>query len=262
MNNVFKKLFIELTSTVIPVKSEDILNINLYLLHNFKFTMRKIYSFIALLSILSTTYSFAQTTKRQIVSGKIIFDISYPDSQFDSQTLAALPTESVMYFKNNMVKVDVSMVMGKTSVISDNNSGEGTMLMDMMGNKWAVKMNKEDVAKNRSIEGKPKVENTKESKAIAGYTCYKSIVTINTDDGPKSFDAWFTNDLKVKNSFANQIEGINGFMMEFLAIQNGMSMKMSARSVEPMEIADSEFKIPSGYEVKTMEDLQKMGGSR
>lgn len=202
---------------------------------------------------------FAQAAKHNLSSGKIIFDISYPESHMDESTKANLPKESIMYFKNDKVKVEINMPMGKTTVISNNTTGDGIMLMNMMGNKMAVKMDKDDILKEKSSIGKATVSQTRESKVIAGYTCYKAVITIPTKDGDKTFDAWYTHEIKAKNSFSSQIEGVDGFMMEFINNQNGMNMKMTARSVEAIDITDSEFDIPEGYEVKTMEDLKKMG---
>ena len=203
--------------------------------------------------------SFAQKSKHQLTSGKVIFDISFPDAQFDDQTMAAMPTESVLIFKDDMSKVILNSSMYNSIIISDNKTGEGTMLMDMMGNKISMKMNREDIQKEKSAQ-KPKVELTRESKVIAGYTCYKAIVTIMMDNTEKTFDVWFTNEIGAPNGFRSQIEGINGFMMEFIMENNGMTMKMTARSVEPMEVSDSEFTIPEGYKMVTMDDLRNMGG--
>ena len=73
-------------------------------------------------------------------------------------------------------------------------------------------------------------------------------------------DTWFTNELKIKNSFSSQIEGIDGFLMEFYTTQNGMSMKMKARSLEFTSIDNSEFVIPEGYTPFDMDALKKMQG--
>ena len=213
--------------------------------------------FIAILFFI-TGNCIAQTKGKQISSGKILFDISYPESQLDEQTMANLPMESYMYFKNDKVKIEVSMPMGKTTVLSDNKTGEGTMLMNMMGNKWAIKIDRDQMMKEKSLSGKPKIERTNESKVIAGYKCSKAVVTINTKQGEKTFDVWFTDELKIKNSFSSQIEGIDGFLMEYFNNQNGISMKMTAKNVEAADIADSEFNVPDGYEVKTMDDLKNM----
>ena len=221
----------------------------------------KIKNPLIFLLFLPAAYTFAQNTKHSTTSGKIIFDITYPESKMDEGIIANLPKESTMYFKEDKVKVEVAMPMGKTTVISDNKIGESIMLMDMMGSKTAIKINQEEMMNEKEARGKTKVINTRETKNIAGYTCMKAIVTVETKDGDKTFDAWFTNELRVKNSFSSQIDGINGFLMEFNNNQNGMNMKMTARSVEPMEIADSEFNIPEGYQLKTMDELKKgMGG--
>lgn len=205
--------------------------------------------------------SFAQNQK-QLNSGKIIFDITYPESTLDEKTMASLPTESTMLFKNDKAKVEVKMQMGQTTIISDNKTGDGTMLMDMMGKKWAIKMNKGDIQKQKEQLGKPKVEITNETKKIAGYTCKKAVISMKMKDGEKKFDAWFTDALKARNSFSTQIDGLDGFLMEFDNTQNGIDMKMTARSVEAIEVADAEFIIPQGYEVKTIEELRGMGGKK
>jgi GLPGLI family protein len=213
---------------------------------------------VSIFLIFISISSFAQD-KKNISSGKIIFEITYPESQLDENTMAAMPSESVMLFKDDKVRVDVSMAMGKTTVISDNKTGNGTMLMDMMGNKIAMKIDKNEIVKQKGIAGKPKVELTNETKSIAGYNCKKAIVTINVNGSDKKFDAWFTNELRIKNSPSSQIEGIDGFLMEFYNNQNGMNMKMTAKSVEAMNVSDDSFIIPDGYQYKTMEELKSMG---
>lgn len=215
--------------------------------------------FILLSICLFSLISHAQKSGHPISSGKVIFDISYPDSPLNQESLASMPTESIMLFKDEMVKVEVSMMIGKTTVISDNKSGSGTMLMDMAGKKFAIALDKAEMEKQRKEMGKPVVSHTKESKTIAGYTCKKAMVTFSTKEGEKTTDIWYTDDLKAKNSYASQIEGIEGFMLEFYTYQGGMGMKMTAKSVEPMEIAESEFIVPAGYEKMTLDDLKNFG---
>ena len=200
--------------------------------------------------------SYAQKIGNPKKSGKIIFSISYPESQLDENVLSKMPSEAVMFFKNDFAKVEVGTPMGNTTIISDSKTGEGTMLMNMMNKKWAIKINKDKMMKEKLTEGKPKIEQTNESKIIAGLNCKKSIVTVKTKKGEKSFEVWFTNELKIKNSFSSQIEGIDGFLMEFFNNQGGMSMKMSAQSVEFMDVSDSEFIVPEGYELKTIDELK------
>lgn len=73
-----------------------------------------------------------------------------------------------------------------------------------------------------------------------------------------SFDVWYTTELMARNSFQSEIEGIDGFMMEFQTEQNGMNMKMTAKSFEEMQVDDSKFMVPDSYTVMTKEQFQQM----
>jgi GLPGLI family protein len=216
---------------------------------------------LLLLTALTGNNVIGQPAKKDVRSGKIIFEISYPESNMDEQRLAMMPKKSILYFKDNMSKAEVPMAAGKMVIISNNKTETATMLMDMMGKKNQIEMSKEDMEKQKS-KAKPQVEKTNETKLICGYTCKKAIVTITTAKGSGKFDVWYTNDLKVKNSYSSRIEGIDGFMLEFSSIENGMNIKMTATSVEPMTIDDSEFVIPEGYEKKNLNDLYPSGGKK
>jgi len=216
--------------------------------------------FITVLFLFVASAAFSLSINPGNDSGKIIFDISYPDSKLDEQSLSQMPTESIVLFRGDKTKVEVAMPMGKTVVITDNKTGNAVMLMDMMGSKMAMEMDKEQILKEKNEVEKPVVQQTDESKKIAGLLCKKAIVTMQTKDGDFTFDAWFTKELNIKNSVNSQIEGIDGFLMEFQTVQNGMSMKMSARSFEKMDVSESEFEIPEGYQKISMEDMIKMGG--
>lgn len=219
-------------------------------------------SFLFLILIFSSHFLCAQSTSKDTFSGKIIFDITYQDSQTDKKNMDKMPSESVIYFKDNLMKMEMNLPMGKTTFISNHTTGSGTMLMDMMGNKFSVKMDKSDLEKEKKSKENTKVTFPGETKLIAGYNCKKAIVTFHSSEGDKSMDAWFTNELKIKNSFTSQIDGIDGFLMEFYTNQNGMSMKMKARSLEFRSIDDSEFVIPEGYTPFNMDALKKMQGGK
>jgi hypothetical protein len=216
--------------------------------------MKKIVSSL-LLTLAVCTSLYAQY-ENKMMQGKVVFDISYPNSKLDQQTLAMLPSESVMYFKGQMSRVEVNTPMGTNVVISDHKLGEGTMLMDMMGNKMAIAMNKADIQAERSSQPKPVVKQSNDTKVIAGHTCKKATVTQEGADGKVSFDVWYTDDLLANNSFASSFDGIDGFMLEFETIQNGMSMKMIARSIEEMTIDDEKFMIPTGYQRTTWQEMK------
>src|SRR4051794_19395113 len=85
----------------------------------------------------NTIYVNAQ----KIDEGKVVFEISYPDADMPDEQMAMMPTESKMFFKDNQARIEMKMGMGMSQVmLFDNKNKMMTMLMDMMGNKIAVKM--------------------------------------------------------------------------------------------------------------------------
>jgi hypothetical protein len=201
----------------------------------------------------------AQNSKEEITSGKIIFDISYPDLQLDNPSMAALPDKAVMLFNENKSKVIMSMIIGKMEIISDYKGGASIVLMDFPNNKWYTEMEKGDIEKEKKSNPKPVVDKTRETKMIAGYSCIKTLVEVTSENTKVPVEIWTTNEINAKNSISSQIEGVDGFMMEFFLSQSGLNMKMTFRSIEKMNVADSEFNIPDGFVKKSSDELKRMG---
>lgn len=197
---------------------------------------------------------FAQSP---IKEGTAKYKIDY-DLDADGQEMKAmLPTDMTMYFKGDKFVVETTGGMMDQKAITDSKKQETVLLMDMMGNKIAMKITKEDIEKQKNKNGKPKIEITSETKKIAGYDCKKAIAKM--DDGT-SVEIWFTKDIPVNNSFKEGYEGIDGMMMEYSVPQKMFTMKMTCTEVKSDKVDDKIFEIPSDYKMMTQEELMKMGG--
>src|SRR6185369_2703023 len=101
--------------------------------------MKKILSY----SLITTCLLFCAANfvhaQKKITQGKAIFDITYPGSELDEQTLAMMPAKSTTYFKNQQARDEMKIALGTTVTITNGKTGEMTTLMDMMGNKIAMK---------------------------------------------------------------------------------------------------------------------------
>ena len=221
------------------------------------------FSFAALI-----LFTHCASAQKKLKEGKLLFDITYPESDLDQQTLAMMPSESTVFFKEDKSRSEMKMPMGTTVSITDGKKGETTMLMELMGNKMAIRVSKDDLEKQQSkldASEKPQVKLTGETKIIAGFTCHKASVTTKDKDGKEmNFDLWYTKEISAPNSMrsGNYFQGIDGFMMEFQTKLNSLSMKMSCRSAEETTVADSLFTIPPGYKLTTMDELKNsMGGA-
>jgi GLPGLI family protein len=204
----------------------------------------------------------------QPFEGKILFSIEFPGMN-DPQTAAMLPKEAVSYFKAKKSRMEMNMMMGMKNVtISDASTGNSVVLMDMMGQKYAIQNKSEDTDKaTKELESKAKVEITKETKTIAGYTCKKAILEFPSEKNPKEnskMTVWFTEDIEVdKGYIKGPMSKIKGSILEFSVNEGPMAMILSAKSVVKEKVSDDKFITPEGYKSVTQEELQMMmGGGR
>ena len=147
---------------------------------------------LAALCISSIGYS--QNSKHSISSAKIVYRIT----QTTTKEVAIKPMEYTLFIKKDMSRVEMESEKGKMTMISDNLARTAYMLMDNSGSKIAMKMNLEAEMQKKGIDKDPEVEITRESKVIAGYTCYKAIIKSTTKGDKETYDVWFTSDIKKK----------------------------------------------------------------
>ncbi|MCC7232399.1 MAG: GLPGLI family protein [Bacteroidia bacterium] len=212
---------------------------------------------LVLVSIASLLYITAQGGKK-IQEGKVTFEISYAGTAGDEHTHASMPREAITYFNGKKTRTEISMGngMGSQIMIADQEKGTGVMLLDMMGKKVAIISDQKDAKKPEAQ--KPDVAVTDETKKIAGFDCRKATVTMHSDKGKDyAFDVWFTDDIGIRNGYNSQIDGINGYMLEFESRQGAGNMKFTAKSVEEIPVGQEMFEIPKDYTVMTQEEFKK-----
>lgn len=210
--------------------------------------MKKVLSIIAVALFICTV-----TIAQKLTQGKIVYNIEWESPEINEEMKAMLPTEGVVYFKDKNSRMEMSMgMMGDNVTISDGKKNETISYMNMMGNKMGIKSTTADIEKMRGSE-KPKITKTSEIKTIAGYKCNQAIL----ETKGQKFEMWYTKDIAAANSISNSYEGIDGFLMQFTMDQKGMFMKMTCKSVEQQSIADDMFTPLTGYEIMTVDEMQK-----
>jgi GLPGLI family protein len=210
---------------------------------------------LGLITVLSCLLSVAAFAQKSIEEGKIVYEISFPENDFDEQTLAMLPTQSTMFFKGSFSRTELSMAMGmENASIYDGKSGKVTTLTNMMGNKTYMTM--DDSQGQEKVE-KPEIVNTDETKTIAGYLCKKSIMKMK--DG-STMELYHTDKISSNMSGVPNSKELGGFPLEFSINQMGFKMKFIAQSVTAEKVSDDLFKVPGDYKFVTPEDMRKMYG--
>lgn len=196
-------------------------------------------------------------------SGIIIYNITYDNSDLDAQTLAMMPKTLKLKISGEKVLTEISMGMGKTVVVYDATTNTGITYMDMMGQKYALKMTSEDFDKEMKDAPEVEVISTDETMEVAGYICKKSIVrTKDGSDKNSEHIVYYTDELGTGmiNKMNPMYKDIDGIMLDYEMVEDGMSMKLKAISVEKKKFSDEDFALPEGYTVMSKSDFDSMFG--
>ena len=195
--------------------------------------------------------------------GVITYKITYPDSKLSEAQLNMSPKVMTVSVKGSKARTELNIGGGSEIGIVDYATKSKITLINMMGQKFAIKQTTAELAKENAGQPKGTVNITNETKNIAGYNCKKAVVTTDEDGVKTSFDVWFTDELGGKDAnFDDPVyQEVPGVMMEFIIKTPQMSMKLSATSVEKKAVAAKDFEIPADYTLTTQEELKsKFGG--
>lgn len=223
--------------------------------------MKKLISKIAIATVLFsvTGYSAIAQSKKPF-EGTIVYSLNFDEAGLDPASASMLQgREMIISIKGDKSKMEMDMGMMKTVTISDSKEGTAVTLMDIMGQKLALKMSKEEIEKQRSEAKEPTIKYTDETKEVAGYKCKKAIAL--TEEGDE-LAIFYTDEIPSGSAANNQFKGLNGFPLEYQANQNGLKMMVTAKSVKVGKVDDSKFKISSEYKEVTQEQLQNMFGGQ
>jgi GLPGLI family protein len=198
--------------------------------------------------------------------GVVTYSISFEKSGLPPDAITMLSgAESVVYIKGDKRRVDMKTVMQSTASVMDDKAKTVLMTMDVMGQKYMIRMNEADLKKEKDAAPVNSINYLDETKEIAGYNCKKAEVTMKESDGSVQLFVVFYTDAIPTNDMKNTFEGLKGFPLQYDIIQAGIAMSFTAKSVSKDPVPDSKFELSeSGYKVTTLDDLQKemMGGGQ
>lgn len=219
----------------------------------------KISSLLFLLAALFISTSIVAQKKAKPFEGFISYTVT-PQGDVDASIAAQLPTEVLVYFKGEKNRIEQKTPMGSAIIIGNISSKEQIVLIDMMGQKMALKSTKEETEKAQAEIPKGTVTVGTETKSIAGYTCKKVDFT---QDGKTSV-IYVTDEIDLQNSnWQTQYKDVEGVMLEYiqLAGQEGdIKLLITAKEVKKEKVKDTMFTIPTGYQEMSMAEFKKMFG--
>jgi len=217
---------------------------------------------LSVLLLLACNYVFAQKD----FEGKIVMTIKVSAEDPSMKSMESMmPTSSTVYVKGPKSRVETTAPMvGNMVMLMDTSKKEMTTLMDMMGQKIAMKTSFGDIEKKQDGHGEEmkktmRFKETNDTKMIIGYLCKKVIMTMEDNGKEIISEIWYSPE--IPNS-SNQMPELKGMPLEYAMETQGFKMSYTVASIDKEKVADSMFEIPQGYTVKTMEELmQGFGGA-
>jgi GLPGLI family protein len=200
---------------------------------------------ILLLSYCIASVLHLTAQNKSTFEGVVKYDISFEDSGLPPEAVAMLKgAEIVLFMKPDKQRFDANMIMQNTSSIMDNKKKTMVTLMDIMGQKYLIKMNEEDVKKEQESAPQTEIKYLDETKEIAGYKCKKAEVTIkNKGTEVMTMYVYYTEELP-PTVMKPVYKGLKGCPLEYTLNTNGIKMKFTAKSVSKEAVPDTKFEIP------------------
>ncbi|MDZ7740233.1 MAG: hypothetical protein U5Q03_00275 [Bacteroidota bacterium] len=225
--------------------------------------MKKSLNILSILFFALIVFSNNSYAGNKPFNGIITYKISFPDSDFDAQTMSMLPKVATVMVKDNMMKTSITMGMGTQTSIVDGNTKTTVSLIDMMGQKYAVRTTEEENFEELE-KYETSVEETGETREIAGHDCKKVIVHVKNKETEDETDitVFYTDKYEIGNIYSDKamFEKINGLMLQYEIDTKGMKMVFTATDVKKKKVSDDEFEIPEGYTETTQEELRRNFG--
>jgi hypothetical protein len=218
-----------------------------------------------LLILTFTTLLFAVAAQAQstLSDGYVSYSISV-DSDVSAIELLSVGASLEIAFKGEKTKA-IAKVAGGTNTVSlivDHKAQKGLSLMDVMGQKKALRLEKNKLNEARDeMEKATKnpMRHTDDTKTIAGYTCQK--VLMKDKESGANIILYITDKINPKGDpFAKYLIGeLKGFPLGIVVRHEGTTVRVMADKVSSRTPSDGAFalSVPSDYEVTTVEGLEK-----
>ncbi len=227
--------------------------------------MKKTLLFLGIVIVLGFTQQASAQKKASpskiLTEGIIIYDLKLDGAEELGMMAAMIPTELTVKFKGTKSRSEFATGMSETIAITDSKDYKSTVvLLDMMGNKYAMKVDEAKVAEQKANMPIYDVMETKETKIIAGYNCKKAVLVNQTTK--EEVTVFYTPEIPyAENSFNAEFSKVKGMPMEYVAKMSNFKITATVREVKKEKIDNSIFVAPAEYKVVTQEELMKELGA-
>lgn len=192
-------------------------------------------------------------TNKSLTEGEIDFTCTVID---ESNPMAGFaPGNATANFKDNNLQIEMSVMgMLNTSFISKPSAKTLTQMVKFLDIKSAcIQTEKELVADN--LDYQLNLEETKETKVIAGYKCHKVNATM-VNNPTEKFEVYYTPEIGGDSiNCLGPYSKIKGMLLQYRLKKLGLELCFTANTVKKVEIKSEVFDIPSYYKIVTRSEM-------
>ena len=213
-----------------------------------------------LATILVATAVMANAQKK-ISQGTVTYGVEYALPAEQAAMASQLPKEQKVKFSGNVMRMDMQQGPASIGILQDFVQKTGLMLIDVpiAQMQYAVKMSKEEI--EQAEASAPKLSDFKatgEKQKVGEYNAEKYSYK---DDKGGTYELWATNDIELPAGFAgSQFKDIKGSLVKYTTFQNGLKVTLTVKNVSEDKVGPFSLEVPSGYELKTMQEIMAMQG--
>lgn len=214
------------------------------------------FSYLICSLFLYTSCTNSKKTENSLTEGVIEYDATVVDESHPMAGLA--PSSATVKFKENKFELEMS-TMGIFNTMFVSNPGRRTLtqMVKFMDIKNACIQKESDLI-NENKDYVVLLEETKETKKIAGYNCKKVKATM-ANDPSVVFDVYYTDELGGDSiNYLSPYRQIKGMLMQYRLKKLGLEMCFTAKAVKDEEIKDETFDVPAYYKIVTRPEMEKL----
>lgn len=197
----------------------------------------------ACLILVVSVFLFVPALAQSGFEGQIEYKIVYEKVPAEMKSMEDyLPTSMTIMVKGDRTRTDQTMMGAKQSTIIDAKNNKVYILMDAMGDKVKGSMDLDKMDKKHGTDINIKYVDG-DTKDVAGYKCKRAEVT--SKDSVTPIVVYYTED--IDGSLNHVFEGLKGFPLKYQTLGQGISMTVTAATVEEKTLDQSLFEVPDGY---------------
>lgn len=199
--------------------------------------------------------------QKKIAQGTITYGAEYSLPPEAAAMASQLPKEQKVKFNGNIMRMDMQQGPASIGFLQDIVDRKGLMLIDVpiIQKQFAVKMSKEEMESGEASF--PKLSDFKatgEKQKVGGYNAEKYTYK---DDKGNNYELWATNDIELPAGLSgSQFKDVKGALVKYTTFQQGAKVTLTLKNISEDKVGPLSLEIPSGYELKTMQEIMAMQG--